>query len=306
MTLKIISLKEDCQQLEQTMIDEQNYADRKNADDSLCFPQTDFLLRSIYLEKDRESAFNRFFNSIDFNTTKNILSIFNITKEMRICEIGGGSGFLTWALHRAAYNIDLLEPNTFFNTGVGYLQSREDAKTIKIYTNIDEWHQSTDNYDCIITRNCMHHFQNIAHVAASINQKMKTGALWFCFREWFADNFNDLKEQLKVHPYSQKYDLYEWPYPAYHYVDALEMAGFKLMAVAPYRYANNCLSEYNEQEWSKSITVLTKCIDKLLEISPHKTVKYFWKEVKKNKFNNAKYRRYTRPQLMVFYKKESF
>ena len=57
--------------------------------------------------------------------------------------------------------------------------------------------------------------------------------------EWFADSPGELYQQIASHPYCQPYGLYEWPYPASHYAEAIEIAGFSLTAVVPSGYANN-------------------------------------------------------------------
>jgi hypothetical protein len=140
------------------------------------------------------------------------LQKFGVVRDHTLIEIGGGRGFLTWALHRAGYRIDLLEPNALWNTGTGYLRSREDAEGIEIFNDHLAWHAKPLYYDVFITKNCIHHFQNIGMVAASLRQKLSAGGKWFAFRKQFADTPKELGEALAIHPHCQRFCTCEWFY----------------------------------------------------------------------------------------------
>lgn len=260
------------------------------------------LLRSIYLLPDREADFERFAASAEFAAILRLLRIFGVTKGQSLIEIGGGPGFLTWALHHAGYRIDLLEPNALWNTGTGYLRSREDAKGIEIFNDHLAWHAKPLRYDVFITKTCIHHFQNIGMVAASLRQKLSDGGKWFAFREQFADNPKELGEGLANHPYCQRFGTYEWFYPAHLYVESIELTGFRLDAIVPAGYANDCLGTFSEAPQSAASRQLTDKFDALLTQSPFKTVDAFWREVRQNKFERAGIHVYTRPQVMIFTK----
>lgn len=259
------------------------------------------LLDSIYLEADRARAFDRFLNGLEFQTIVKLLGMFRVTAASRLCEVGGGPGFLSWALTRAGFDrVELLEPNAEFNTGTGYLRTRSDATGITIHNDLPSWHATAEAYDAVITKNCIHHFKNISQAAASLRQKMHDGALWFAFREWYADSPRELYGQLAGHPYCQPYGLYEWPYPAHHYVEAIEIAGFRLAAVVPAGYTNNCLAAYVEQEGDEANRQMTAQIEAALTGNPGATVQAFWQEVIGNRFQGKQARLFSRPQLMVF------
>jgi hypothetical protein len=260
------------------------------------------LLRSIFLLPDRDADFDRFAKSIEFATILRLLRTFGVMPDRRLIEIGGGPGFLTWALHRVGYRIDLLEPNALWNTGTGYLRSREDVKGIEIFNDHLAWHATPLRYDAFITKNCIHHFQNIGMVAASLRQKLSAGGKWFAFREQFADTAKELGEALARHPYSQRFGTYEWFYPAHHYVESIELSGFRLDAVVPAGYANDCLGTFSEGPQSDVSRRLTDRLDALLAQSPSQTVDTFWHEVRRNRFERAGACVYTRPQVMIFTK----
>lgn len=318
--LKILSLKEDPDKFEDIIVQQQNLCDHD--------AQLKILLESIFLEKNRDLAFDRFIKTNEFKTILKLLSYWNISAKHRLAEIGGGPGFLSWALYQSGYpHIELIEPNPHYNTGTGYIRSRQDSQQIVLHNQLNQWHSHADPYDVIITKNCIHHFQNIAQSAAIIRQKMRPEGLWFAFREWFADTPEELYSQLKNHPYCQPFNIYEWPYPASHYAEAIEIAGFKLLAVIPYDYANNCLGTWSEEIPSEQNQKFTHAIDELLQTNPAQTVEYFWNEVYQQKcpdlithsnqssviqrikkFINSKSssipatKSYTRPQMMLFKK----
>ena len=260
------------------------------------------LLRSIFLLPDRDADFGRFAKSVEFATILRLLQTFGVARDQTLIEIGGGPGFLTWALHRAGYRIDVLEPNALWNTGTGYLRSREDAEGIEIFNDHLAGHAKPLRYDVFITKNCIHHFQNIGMVAASLRQKLSAGGKWFAFREQFADTPKELGEALVKTSVLQRFGTYEWFYPAHHYVESIELAGFRLDAVVPAGYANDCLGTFSEGPQSAASHWSTDRPDALLARSPVKTVDAFWHEVQRNRFEKAGAGVYTRPQVMIFTK----
>jgi hypothetical protein len=292
--VNVTTLREDPHLLEKVIVGQQQQAasDEAVAD----------LLRSLFLLPGRDADFDHFAKSFEFATILRLLQTFGVTPDRRLIEIGGGPGFLTWALHRAGYRIDLLEPNPLWNTGTGYLRSRADAKGIEIFNDHLAWHATPLRYDVFITKNCIHHFQNIGLVAASLRQKLVAGGKWFAFREQFANTPKELGEGLASHPYCQRFGTYEWFYPAHHYVESIELTGFRLDAIVPAGYANDCLATYSEGPPSAASRRATDRLDTLLAQSPSETVDAFWREVRRNRFERAGVCVYTRPQVMIFTK----
>jgi hypothetical protein len=292
--LNVTTLREDPELMEKVITGQhrQVASDKSVAD----------LLQSIYLLPDREADFSRFAQSAEFATILRLLRIFGVTKDQSLIEIGGGPGFLAWALHREGYRIGLLEPNALWNTGTGYLRSREDAKGIEVFNDHLAWHAKPLRYGVFITKTCIHHFQNIGMVAASLRQKLAAGGKWFAFREQFANTPKELGDGLASHPYCQKFGTYEWFYPAHHYVESIELAGFRLDAIVPAGYANECLATYSEGPQSAASRQATERLDALLTRSPAKTADSFWREVRRNRYERAGINIYTRPQVMIFTK----
>jgi len=293
--LRVVSMEENSDSVEKAVRELQQEA--RNDEKARA------LLSSIFYEEDRELSFRRYGKSRDLAATLRLFEIFGVSPSSRIIEVGAGPGFLASALNRLKYPIEILEPSTHWTSGTGYLRTREEDKNIPIHTDHVSWHGCTSKYDVIVTKNCIHHFQNISQVAVCLRQKLSSDGLWISIREWFADSARELADSLAHHPFRVKNPvIYEWPYPAHHYAEALELAGLSLVAVVPNGYANGCMGTYSEEPGSPKNNAFTEKIDRLLAGRPEETVKAFWNEVKKNKFEGGTQRIYTRPQVMIFKK----
>ena len=258
---------------------------------------------AMYWERDREQAFKRFSESLDFQQIDDLFAIFGVGREHEICEIGGGSGQLAWSLAKAGYqHVDLLEPNALPITGTGWLRSEIAAgrSNVRICNSLDAWYADDKLYDVIVTRNCVHHFPNIAMVAAAVHQKMRPGGRWVMIREQFADTPEELRAGLRNHPYCQKYKTYEFFFPARYYVESLELAGFKLTSVVPAKYGNNALSTYSNDTGTPSNQRRTARWRSVLQRKPCLTVACFRSENFLVRSFGYKRHRFTRPQVILF------
>ncbi len=189
----------------------------------------------FHFDADREVAFQRF-SASDFAADV-ILAVrhhYGDRKDVAICEIGAGNGFLAAALVRAGYtDVDILEPSAGFATGTGFIQSKPEFERVKVYNELDEWYASEKLYDLVITNACIHHFDNPTVVGAQIRLKLKDGAYWLAFTEFFASDYEDTLTQLSNHRHAVLYGLYEWPYSAKLYSAMMSASGFKLKELAP-------------------------------------------------------------------------
>lgn len=270
-------------------------------------PAARAVVESMYWETDRALAFQRYLDSLDFKHLLHILKIFKVSFKKPLCEIGGGSGQLSWALSQSGFqDVTLLEPNPRWITGTGYLQTVASgaAGQLTLSNDLDAWYASPAKYPAVITRNCVHHFKNISMTAAAIRQKLAKGGLWFMVREWFADSPGELYRKLGEHPYCQKYKVYEFPFPAAHYIEATQMAGFRMVAVVPAGYANNSLSEYVNDEGPPSTRRYTRTMTSLLKRHPWITRRLYGMEYFLNRYLGAKFQRFTRPQVIIFRREE--
>src|SRR5882672_7296199 len=94
--LDLMSLSEDPGRWERIIEDQQGEAEKN--------PDVAHLLHTIHLERDRAASFRRFHASREFAAILRVLSIFRVTPPFGpIAEVGGGSGYLCWALVRCGF-----------------------------------------------------------------------------------------------------------------------------------------------------------------------------------------------------------
>jgi hypothetical protein len=264
-------------------------------------PAARAVLESIYCDADREAAFERFRRGAELTRTLKLLDELGVPRGARICEIGGGGGWLGWALYHAGYRkLEMLEPNDQFISGTGYLRTRPDAAGIRIWNDLDAFYADPGRFDLVLSHNCVHHFRGIAYVAACIRQKVLDAGRWLMLREWYADTAEELYRMIAQHPYSQKYRVYEFPHPAAHYVESVELSGFVLEGVVPARYANGVLDSYQIEEGSPLNRLGTRAFDALLEHAPAVTTRLYRVELFANRYLGRRLRYFTRPQALVF------
>lgn len=295
--LELYSLKEDPDRWEELILAEQKRAEND--------PLAAAILESTYWERNRDEAFDRFLKSLDFACIRQHLEIFGIDPRARLVEIGGGSGCLAWALAQSGFlDVSLLEPNAHHVTGTGYLRSRTDSQSIVIENSLELWYQSPKRYQTVITRNCIHHFPNTAYVAASIRQKLLPNGLWVVIREPYVESAEELYRFLHSHPYSQRYGVFEFGFPASHFVRSLELAGFRLRAIIPENYANNCLSLYQTQPGSRLNQWFTSVVRWMLQnFAIGSVLAYRLEQIIRSLWRTRR-AYFSRPQVMLFQRRE--
>lgn len=264
-------------------------------------PQVQALLEAIYLEEDRSASFRRFCKSPEFGAILNhICRITRGEKNLKICEVGSGPGFLAVALAMHGFtNVSMLEPSNEWITGTGFILSTAIKNNVKVWNDLNKWYESDELYDIIITKACVHHFGNPSKAAAEIRCKMQEEGKWLMFDEYFANTPEDLYAALVDHAHVVKYGQYEWPYPARMYVDLLRMVGFKLEEVIPFRYGNNYLVRNfdGKVRLSKPVTFMTGL---LLEAKLTAMALSVEAMIDKCFGLHRKVRLFTLPQLLVF------
>lgn len=224
-SLQLHSLREDPQLYEDVVLELHQSTD----------PSILRLLQDTYYEADRARAFQRYLDSPDFAGVLRILRLSGISRDEPIVEVGGGPGFLSYALARSGYPIELVEPNGNFVTGTGYLETLDDVR-VRIWNDLDAWYGSETRYTAILTHNCVHHFRPVNHVAACLRQKLRSSGKWLMLHEWFAESPEETYRRLAEHPWSQSHGLFEFPYPAEQLVRALEQVGFTFRLAVPNAY----------------------------------------------------------------------
>lgn len=291
--LKLHSLVEDPERWE-AMI--QREIERARVD-----PEARAVVEAIYCDEDRAAAFERFRRSDELARLLAMLERLGVPRDARICEIGGGGGWLGWALHQEGYHrLEMLEPNSGFVSGTGYLRTRPDAAKIRIWNDLDAFYADEGRFDLVLSHNCVHHFRGIAYVAACIRQKLVEGGRWLMVREWFADSPEELYRMLRNHPYSQQHGVFEFPLPSAHYIEAIELAGFSVEGVVPAKYANGVLDGPTAGQAGLLNRLGTRALDEVLARRPQATRRLYDAELFANRYLGRRLRHFTRPQAVMF------
>lgn len=259
------------------------------------------LLEALYLDENRESSFERFCASEEFKIIfMEIARHARYDMNVKICEVGSGPGFLAVALAKAGFrNVSMLEPNKEWITGTGFIANTAQSYGVRIWNDLDCWYESDELYDLIITKACVHHFENVCKVAAEIRCKINNNGQWLMFDEYFANSPKELYSALINHAHVHKYGQYEWPYSASLYIDLMHLAGYKLKEIIPNRYKNNYISRNisGKIKLTRIITIVTKTLIFFkLTVCAFKIEKFI-----DHCFGiNVKFRLFTLPQLFVF------
>jgi SAM-dependent methyltransferase len=268
-------------------------------------PAARAVVESIYCDEDREAAFERFRRSPELPRILGLLEKLGVGRDARIVEIGGGAGWLGWALFHEGYRrLEMLEPNDHWISGTGYLRTRADAKDIRIWNDLGAFYADPGRFDLVLTHNCVHHFRGLGFIAASIRQKLSPGGRWLMVREQFADTAEELARGMATHPYAQKYGVFEFWYPASRYVEEVELAGFELSWVVPAGYANGVLAGTAENEGGPKTRAIARAFDAVLAHAPQATVRAYGVELFANRYLGGRIRRFTRPQALAFRRRE--
>jgi len=290
--LELFGLAEDPERFETAIADCQ----RRAAGD----PEMAQLLEATFYDADRAAAFERFGDGAELRAIVKLMRHLGVDGSTRIVEVGGGPGFLTWALRREGFTIELVEPNPCFVTGTGYLRTRPDAQGLTIWNDLGAWYGSGREYDLVLTHNCVHHFRSISFVAACLRQRLRPDGRWLMVREWYAESAEETFAQLARHPLSQRFSLYEFPYPAEHYVSSLENVGFDLELVLPAGVDNGALEAYVTGQGSAFNRLYTQGALGLAGALPWLTRTAFRAEQAWNRWGPRRVGLYSRPAVLGF------
>ena len=264
-------------------------------------PNMKSMLETLYLDENRQASFQRYCESKEFKSI--FAEIARHAKhdwEVKICEVGAGPGFLAVALAKAGFqNVSILEPNSEWITGTGFIASEAQRYGVKIWNELDSWYESDELYDLIITKACVHHFDNVCKTGAELRCKIDEQGKWLMFDEFFANSPEDLYTGLINHAHVSRYGQYEWPYSASLYVELMHLAGYTLKEVIPARYKSNYIARNisGKTKFSKPVTWMTYFLIYFkLTLLSFRIERFIdrWLGIK------TKLRLFTRPQLLVF------
>jgi len=282
------------------LIDDTNslydYWPRQVVADASSDPELAKIADIYHLRGTDQERLDAFYNSSFPRAMTDLMSRFGIGTDAAIADVGCGTGWLAYALDKSGYtNLTAMEPDP---EPTGPLQRI--APQIKVVNDLGAWRQLRDHFDALVSVGTVHHWHHIPWVALEARRTMKPGAYWFAVNEFFANTPKDFVSNMRTHPTRERYQLYEWAYPASAYVDLIQSVGLRLVAVVPFYYRRNAFLPGMDFPTPDGIDQASfdACIDERL-LGPNGTVELFWAEVDARRRRKG-YQLFTIPQVLVF------
>ncbi len=153
----------------------------------------------------------------DSEHLENIFGFLKISDEMRILDLGTGSGYLSFPIARSNPGCDVIGLD-IVNAALEANRARADAEGIKnlsfvSYDGID-FPFEAESFDLVVTRYALHHFPDIEHSIGEVSRVLKQGGMFFisdpCPNECDSERFIDDYMRLKKDGHIKFYTKDEW------------------------------------------------------------------------------------------------
>ena len=167
-------------------------------------------------EFEKSFAVGDFYNrqTQDSEHLERILSFINVNKDMRILDLGTGSGYLSFPIAKNNPCCDVIGLD-IVNSALEANRARAVAEGIKnlsfvSYDGID-FPFDANTFDLVVTRYAMHHFPDIEHSIGEVSRVLKSGGMLFisdpcpneCDTERFVDDYMRLKKDGHIKFYTK-------------------------------------------------------------------------------------------------------
>ena len=167
-------------------------------------------------EFEKNFAVGDFYNrqTQDSEHLERILSFINVNKDMRILDLGTGSGYLSFPIAKNNPCCDVIGLD-IVNSALEANRARAVAEGIKnlsfvSYDGID-FPFDANTFDLVVTRYALHHFPDIEHSIGEVSRVLKSGGMLFisdpcpneCDTERFVDDYMRLKKDGHIKFYTK-------------------------------------------------------------------------------------------------------
>ena len=167
-------------------------------------------------EFEKSFAVGDFYNrqTQDSEHLERILSFINVNKDMRILDLGTGSGYLSFPIAKNNPCCDVIGLD-IVNSALEANRARAVAEGIKnlsfvSYDGID-FPFDANTFDLVVTRYALHHFPDIEHSIGEVSRVLKSGGMLFisdpcpneCDTERFVDDYMRLKKDGHIKFYTK-------------------------------------------------------------------------------------------------------
>lgn len=185
------------------------------------------LMKNTYLDRDLSGNAERYFQSIEFSQTLDLI-IKYAPDAKTILDVGAGNGICSIAFARKGFEIYSLEPDPGKITGRGAIEELKLHYQLEkpiIHSGKGEGLPFEDNFfDVVFIRQAVHHADNLQNFINECLRVLKTNGLLLAIREHVVFDDADKKMFFEQHPL-HKYYGGENAYSLNEYLNAFTKAG---------------------------------------------------------------------------------
>jgi len=192
-------------------------------------PDQQELVRACYFDDPLPEAAARYEASEEWQAVRAILP----SKVGIALDLGAGRGISSFALAKAGWQVDALEPDSSAIVGRGAIEHlvNKTAMPIRLLDGFAEQIPAQDDaYDLVFGRQVMHHAHNLQNMCREIFRVLQPGGTFIATREHVISKKEDLQAFLNSHPLNYLYGG-ENAFLLQEYTEALENAGFQVRYV---------------------------------------------------------------------------
>jgi SAM-dependent methyltransferase len=214
-------------------------------------PDQQELVRACYYDDPLLDAAARYESCEEWQSTLDILP----KRAGLALDLGAGRGISSYALAKAGWRVDALEPDASPVVGRGAIQQLAKDAELPIYPAkgfAEEIPSQNEKYDLVYGRQVMHHARSLPKMCAEIARVLKRGGVFIATREHVISKRDDLPVFLAGHPLHHLYGG-ENAFLLREYLKAIEDAGLVIKSILrPYESPINLFPITND-EWKNQV-----------------------------------------------------
>jgi 2-polyprenyl-3-methyl-5-hydroxy-6-metoxy-1,4-benzoquinol methylase len=171
-------------------------------------PEFEEAVFNTYLGADAKDSVERYRKSAEFIETKNKIEHYLGKNKLSIVDVGAGNGITTIALALEGHDVIALEPDPSNIIGAGViaqLVKQYQLNNVEIVVDICENLVLAEEVDLVISRQAMHHANNLNQYLNSMSKCLRKGGLAFTIRDHVLLNSAEKPLFLDRHPLHKFY-----------------------------------------------------------------------------------------------------